>query len=166
MKEETDALQSPSGVGAAPELDLPTARQTLAELLARPDFLDRLHLERRPGGFTRNLICGDERMSVWAIVWAPGAATPIHDHHCACCFAVLRGTIRELWFDPIDAGRAVKTAEQDRLPGFVAAMVPTGPNIHQMMNASDEEAISIHVYGYDHRTRGSSIHREYRRVEN
>src|SRR3990170_673775 len=144
MKEDTAIKQRLSSAGLSPDRYLLSARQRLAELIATPNLLDRVRLERRPGGFTRNLVCGDERMSVWAIVWAAGAATPIHDHHCSCCFAVLRGTIRELWFDPVDARRAVKTAEHDRLPGFVAAMMPTGPNIHQMRNVGDEEAISLH----------------------
>jgi predicted metal-dependent enzyme (double-stranded beta helix superfamily) len=166
MKEETAILQRLSRSGLSLDHYLLSARQTLTDLIAKPNLLDRAQLERRPFGFTRNLIFGDERTSVWAIVWAPGATTPIHDHHCSCCFAVLRGSIREMWFDAIDATRAVRTAEHDRLPGFVAAMMPSGPNIHQMKNVSDEEAISIHIYGYDHRTHESSVHREYQRVEN
>lgn len=166
MKEETVILQHLGSADLPLDRYLLSARQTLTELIARPTLLDRVHLERRPGGLSRNLICGNERMSVWAMVWAPGAATPIHDHHCSCCFAVLAGALREVWFDAIDASRAVRTAEHNRLPGFVAAMMPTGPNIHQMMNVGDEDAISIHIYGYDHREHGSSIHREYQRVEN
>ena len=166
MTEETAILQRLSSATLSPDTYLRSARQVLADLIARPNLLDQASLERRPGGYTRNLIFGDASTSVWAIVWAPGAATPIHDHHCSCCFAVLAGSLREVWYDAIDAGRAVRTAEHDRLPGFVAAMMPTGPNIHQMVNVSDREAISIHLYGYDHRTCSSSIHREYRRVDN
>ena len=162
---ETAILQRLNDAGLSPDRYLLSARQTLAELVAAPSLLNRTQLERRAGGFARNLICGDAHLSVWAIVWAAGAATPIHDHHCSCCFAVLAGSIREVWFDAIDASRAVRTVEHDRLPGFVAAMMPTGPNIHQMINVSRDEAISIHVYGYDHRTHDSSIHREYKRVE-
>jgi predicted metal-dependent enzyme (double-stranded beta helix superfamily) len=166
MNEETAILQHLSGAGLSLDRYLLSARQALTELIARPSLLERVQLQRKACGFTRNLIYGDERMSAWAIVWAPGAETPIHDHHCSCCFAVLAGSIREVWFDAIDANRAVRTAQQDRLPGFVAAMMPTGPNIHQMMNVSGEEAISIHLYGYDHRQHATSIDREYQRVEN
>jgi predicted metal-dependent enzyme (double-stranded beta helix superfamily) len=164
MNEATAILQRLNAADLSLDRYLLSARQTLAEL-AKPSLLDRRHLERKAGSYTRNLICGDERTSVWAIVWAPGAATPIHDHHCSCCFAVLAGSLREVWYDAIDTERAVKTAEHDRLPGFVAAMMPTGPNIHQMINVSENEAISIHLYGYDHRTHNSSIDREYRGVE-
>jgi predicted metal-dependent enzyme (double-stranded beta helix superfamily) len=63
-----------------------------------PHLLDGVELERRPGGYARTLLFGDETMSVWAIVWSPGSATCIHDHHCSCCFAVLSGTVTETWF--------------------------------------------------------------------
>jgi predicted metal-dependent enzyme (double-stranded beta helix superfamily) len=166
MEEELVILQRLSGACRSLDQYLHTARQALGELVASPNLLARVRLERRRAALARNLICGDEHLSIWAMVWAPGAATPVHDHHCSCCFAVLAGTVREVWFHAIDAGRAVRTAEHDRLPGFVAAMMPNGPNIHQMINVSNEEAISIHVYGYDHRTRNSSIHREYQPVKN
>ena len=142
-----------------------SARETLRALAATPDLLDSIKPERTPGGFTRNLVFGGQQLSVWAMVWAPGAATPIHDHHCSCCFTVLQGTIREVWFKAIDGDRVLKTAEHCRTPGYIAAMLPSGPNIHQMLNDGSEEAVSLHIYGYDHRLRSSSIHREYRRVE-
>lgn len=165
MEQMTVILQRLNRSGLLPSQHLQLTRQTLAEFVATPDCLNRMKLERRFGGFARTFICGDEHSSVWAMTWAPGASTPVHDHHCSCCFAVLAGAIREVWFDAIDGCRAVKTAEHDRLPGFVAAMMPASPNIHQMINAGNEEAISIHVYGYDHRIHASSIDREYR-IEN
>jgi hypothetical protein len=41
-------------------------------------------------------------------------------------------------------------------------MLPSGPHIHQMANAEQEEAISIHIYGFDHRRHATSVEREYR----
>ena len=166
MEQELVILQRLSGACGSLDEYLHTARQALGELVASPSLLTRVPLERRRGGLARDLICGDEHLSIWAMVWAPGVATPVHDHHCSCCFAVIAGSVREVWFRAIDANRAVRTAEHDRQPGFVAAMMHDGPNIHQMINAGNEEAISIHVYGYDHRTHNSSIHREYQPVEN
>ena len=43
-------------------------------------------------------------------------------------------------------------------------MTPTKLNIHQMANVSDGEAISLHIYGYDHEAHTTSIDREYRQV--
>jgi predicted metal-dependent enzyme (double-stranded beta helix superfamily) len=145
---------------------LVSARETLARLVATPGLLDNITLERAPAGYARNLIFGDDQMSAWALVWSPGARTPIHDHHCSCCFAILSGTIREIRFNAVDDHRATKAAEHIRTPGFVASMMPSGPNIHQMINDGPQDAISIHIYGYDHRMFSSSVHREYRQIEN
>jgi hypothetical protein len=52
-----------------------------------------------------------------------------------------------------------------RAPGFVACLLPTGPNIHQMIGAGTGDAVSLHIYGYDHHHHAaSSIDREYRRA--
>lgn len=140
---------------------LRAARETLDNLRALPSLLSGVELSRTPRAYTRNLIFGGKELSAWALVWTPGSLTPIHDHHCSCCFAVLRGTIRESWYSSIDPGRAVKTAEHFRTKGYVAAMKPTGPNIHQMTNDGPEDAVTLHIYGYDHREHDTSILNEY-----
>ena len=91
----------------------------------------------------------------------PGTVTPVHDHHCSCCFGLLRGSLRETWYRPISETHAVATMDAVREPGFVACMMPTGPNLHRIANDGPEAAVSIHVYGYDHRAQDSSIHRTY-----
>jgi predicted metal-dependent enzyme (double-stranded beta helix superfamily) len=144
---------------------LKAGRQALASLLADPCFLDAVKLERVPGGYTRNLVFGDDRITVYAIVWSAGSRTSIHDHHCSCCYAVLSGVLQESWYDRLDQTRSVQTKAFARTAGEIACMLPTGPNLHKMSNASGEEAISIHIYGYDHRTRASSIDREYLALE-
>jgi predicted metal-dependent enzyme (double-stranded beta helix superfamily) len=145
---------------------LVSARETLAQLVSTPSLLDNIKLQRAPTGYARNLIFGDDQMSAWALVWSPGARTSIHDHRCSCCFAILSGIIREVHFSAVDDNRAVKTAEHTRTPGFIASMMPSGPNIHQMINDGPEDAISIHIYGYDHRMHASSVDREYQQIEN
>lgn len=88
----------------------------------------------------------------------------MHDHHCSCCFGVWSGALREVWFRALNETDAVATGEAIREPGSVACMMPSGPNLHQMVNAGPDEAISIHVYGFDPEIRASSIEREYRIV--
>lgn len=166
MEQHTAFLRRLSDANHLPvDQYLLSARETLLRLASIPDLLSSVRLTRVCGGFTRNLIFGDDQMSVWAIVWAPGARTPIHDHHCSCCFAVLQGVVREVWFDAIDGDRAIETARHHRTAGYIAAMMPSGPNIHQMLNEGPDEAVSIHIYGYDHRMQASSIDREYQRIE-
>lgn len=140
---------------------LAAASHVLRELVAVPDLIRRLPLERKAGTYTRNLLAGDEGVSVWAIVWGEGATTSIHDHHCSCCFGVVSGTVTETWYRAIDARRAVPTEEQHRHSGYVACMLPSGPNIHRMRNFGPGEAISIHIYGFDHEVHASSIEKEY-----
>lgn len=139
---------------------LAAARVILDRILADPESVTSLALVRTPGRYERNFLFGDGESSVWAMTWAPGSATAIHDHHCSCCFGVLSGTVLERRFQRED-DRVVQTFERLRQPGFTAGMLPTGPNIHQMLNLSDEEAISIHVYGFDRALHASSVHREY-----
>lgn len=143
---------------------LATARETLRAMLARPGLRESLPLQREPGRYTRTLIHGDERMSLWALLWPPGVSTCIHDHHCSCCFGVVGGVLTERWFRPIGPRQAAVSAVARRAPGFVAAMLPTGPNIHQMLNETDEDVVSIHLYGFDHRRHDSSIDCRYEEV--
>ena len=140
---------------------LAAARNVLRELVAIPDLVQRLPLLRKQSGYARNLLAGNDAVSVWAMVWAEGATTSIHDHHCSCCFGVVSGTVSETWYRAVDATRAVPTEDHDRQPGYVACMLPTGPNIHRMQNRGPGEAISIHIYGFDHEAHASSIESEY-----
>ena len=78
--------------------------------------------------------------------------------------SVVSGTVTETWYRAIDANRAVQTEEQERKPGYVACMLPSGPNIHRMRNFGPGEAISIHIYGFDHEVHASSIETEYTTV--
>lgn len=143
---------------------LAAARGVLRELVTMPGLLHSLPLERKPGCYARNLLAGDTDVSVWAMVWDEGSTTCIHDHHCSCCFGVLSGTITETWYRAVSAIEAVPTGEQRRESGYVACMLPSGPNIHRMRNAGPGEAISIHIYGFDHRVHASSIETEYTAV--
>jgi predicted metal-dependent enzyme (double-stranded beta helix superfamily) len=143
---------------------LAAARVVLRELVAIPDLIQRLPLLRKPGGYTRNLLAGNDAVSVWAMVWGEGATTSIHDHHCSCCFGVVSGTVSETWYRAVDTSRAVPTEEHDRQAGYVACMLPSGPNIHRMQNRRPGEAISIHIYGFDHEAHSSSIESEYSAV--
>lgn len=144
---------------------LAAARGVLQELVAMPDLIQRLPLERKAGAYSRNLLAGDGAVSVWAMVWGEGSATCIHDHHCSCCFGVVSGTVTETWYRAIDATRAVPTEEQERRAGYVACMIPSGPNIHRMRNFGPGDAISIHIYGYDHEAHASSVETEYTAAE-
>ncbi|HEV2511733.1 cysteine dioxygenase family protein [Bosea sp. (in: a-proteobacteria)] len=143
---------------------LAAARAVLNELVAVPDLIQALPLLRKQGSYARNLLAGNEAVSVWAMVWGEGSTTCIHDHHCSCCFGMVTGALTETWYRAIDASRAVATQEYERQAGYVACMLPTGPNIHRMQNRGVGDAISIHIYGYDHHLHDSSVETEYTAV--
>lgn len=138
-------------------------QQLLARLLASPDFLRPEQCEPDPERYRTHLlaIAPSRRFSIVALVWLPGQVTPIHDHICWCCVGVLRGleheqrytlhqnAANEQWLVPLKVD--VLTA------GHTCALVPPEENIHQVRNAGDDLAISIHVYGDDLAVWGSSI---------
>jgi predicted metal-dependent enzyme (double-stranded beta helix superfamily) len=136
---------------------LQQARTLLEAIMADREAIAALPLVRTPLRYERNFLFGDETMSVWAMTWAAGSATSIHDHHCSCCFGIISGELTERRFENVEADRVVQTFERIRGPGFIACMMPTGPNIHQMLNVSAEEALSIHVYGFDRTRHASSV---------
>ncbi len=140
---------------------LRAGRETLVRLLADPTLLEGVRLTRVSGGYSRNLLFGDDRITIYAIVWSAGSRTSIHDHHCSCCYAILSGTLTEFWYEKIDAIHVAQSRAVMRGAGEIACLLPTGPNLHKMLNAGDQEAISLHIYGYDNRTRASSIACEY-----
>ena len=140
---------------------LAAARRVLKGLVGQADLLTSLPLERKEGSYARNLQAGDALVSIWAMVWGPGAVTCIHDHHCSCCFGVVTGIVSETWYRAVSETHAVPEREYDRMPGHVACMVPSGPNLHRMENRHAADAISIHIYGYDHNAHASSVQREF-----
>ena len=141
---------------------LAAARAGLRRMAATPGLLDARALPRTPGGYARHLVFGDGEISVWAMMWDVGARTPVHDHHCSCCYGVVSGALREVRFEAVGEGAAVIAGQEVRRAGSVACLLPSGPNLHQMVNDGAGEAVSLHVYGFDHRRRASSVRREYR----
>lgn len=133
----------------------------LEHFTAHPELICDLDLERRPGTYARNLLWSDAGRSVWAMVWDRGARTAIHDHHCACAFGIVSGSLSEFRFRALDEVRVARTWETLHQPGDMASLATSLPNIHQMVNDSDAVAISLHVYGYDPRVHDSSVDREY-----
>ncbi|MDB5651384.1 MAG: cysteine dioxygenase type family protein [Hyphomicrobiales bacterium] len=141
---------------------LEEARAALKSMLADRSLLDHVPLERSPGAYTRNFLFGDDKITVYAIIWSAGSQTSIHDHHCSCCFGIWSGSIEESWYEAVDGAHAVLSRQFVRHAGETACMLPSGPNLHKMSNDTGQETISIHIYGYDRQTRPSSIDCEYR----
>ncbi|NTF33523.1 cysteine dioxygenase [Rhizobium skierniewicense] len=140
---------------------LRSTRETLELMLAKPELLNGIPLKSEPGTYSRNLLLGEGDMSVWAMTWASGAKTSIHDHHCSCCFGVLQGSLTEIRYHSLEGNKVVERERVARNAGFIDCLLPSGPNIHMMANESSEDVISIHIYGYDHMLHKTSVRQEY-----
>jgi predicted metal-dependent enzyme (double-stranded beta helix superfamily) len=115
-----------------------------------------------PSAYRQHLlhVAPDGAFSLVALVWLPGQATPVHDHLAWCVVGVHRGAEHETRYALTPAGALVETGRAVARVGDVAGLLPPG-DIHQVRNAGDELAISLHVYGADLRDLGTSIRRRY-----
>jgi len=132
--------------------------------LSMPDFLSEAQLEADPTQYRQHIlhIEDDGSFSIVALVWLPGQATPIHDHVAWCVVGVHQGEEHETVYERIDTGNPylIETSHTINPVGSVAALTPPG-DIHHVLNAGEGKAVSIHVYGADIGTLGSSIRRRY-----
>jgi predicted metal-dependent enzyme (double-stranded beta helix superfamily) len=141
---------------------LGAARRVLQELVATPGLVERLPLERKPGCYARNLLAGDDEVSVWAIVWSPGAD---HLDPRPPLLLLLRRGQRHGHRDLVSrhrqrqcrADRGSRIGRRAMSPAC-CRQVPTST---ACSNLGLVEAISIHIYGFDHEVHASSIETEY-----
>lgn len=128
---------------------LEPARDLLAGLVRRDDWLPDAFAEPDPARYRQFLLYGDpmDRFSLVSFVWGPGQKTPVHDHLMWGVIGMLRGseiavpyTVQE---DRINALEPVRLN-----PGMVDAVSPHLGDVHTVANAlCDRPSISIHLYG-------------------
>jgi predicted metal-dependent enzyme (double-stranded beta helix superfamily) len=130
---------------------LATGRTLLAALVARDDWLPDAYAQPDPARYRQYLLYRDPdaRFSVVSFVWAPGQATPIHDHGVWGLVGVLRGAEIAERFER--GGGALRPVGSERLEArAVDAVSPRIGDLHRVSNAdADGVSISIHVYGAD-----------------
>jgi 3-mercaptopropionate dioxygenase len=146
-----------------PHLITAGVQARLARLLAGPEFLTPEQREPEPTHYRSHLlaVAPSRRFSVVGLIWLPGQVTPIHDHICWCVVGVLQGVEREqrygLRADNAGSHFLVPEGGETLTAGHTCALIPPQENIHQVRNAGDDLAISLHVYGEDIGVYGSSI---------
>jgi predicted metal-dependent enzyme (double-stranded beta helix superfamily) len=139
--------------------------ELLQPLLGREELLNAEQYEADSTRYRQHILHvePDGSFSIVALVWLPGQATCIHDHVSWCVVGVHAGQENETQYcvaddhaDPhlVVCGRTVNPA------GSVAALVPPG-DIHDVANGGETLAVSLHVYGANIATLGSSIRRRY-----
>ena len=130
---------------------LEVGRKLLSELVSHDDWLPEASAKCPPHGYAQNLLWCDpfERFSVVSFVWAPSAATPVHDHAVWGMVGMLRGSEISQAYERNAAGGPLRLGPATTLkPGDVETLSPAAGDIHKVNNAlSDCGSISIHVYG-------------------
>jgi 3-mercaptopropionate dioxygenase len=144
--------------------------ERLKTLLAADDWLAPEHQLAGRDTYRQHLLHVSEcrGLSVVALVWLPGQATPIHDHVSWCVVGVYRGVESETHYRLIerDGGRCLlPVGAFEARAGHVETLVPPAENIHSVAAAGGEKTISIHVYGADIERLGSSILRRFDGLE-
>jgi 3-mercaptopropionate dioxygenase len=141
-----------------------TADRVVTALRGRlpgPGLLTAEQLAGDPSGYQTYLVHAepDGSFSIVVMVWLPGQRTPVHDHVTWCCTAVLAGTEYEEVY--AHRGDHLEVVARNASPaGTVSGFAPPG-DIHQVTNAGDVTAISMHVYGTDISRVGTSVRRVY-----
>ncbi len=124
--------------------------EALRALIARDDWLPEAFARPDPERYTQYLLHCDsqERFSVVSFVWAPGQATPVHDHTVWGLVGVLRGAEISQGYELKGGVLTESGAARLLRSGDVEALSPAKGDIHTVANAlSDRPSVSIHVYG-------------------
>jgi predicted metal-dependent enzyme (double-stranded beta helix superfamily) len=127
-------------------------RTALAEAAADPALLAPAQREGSTESYRRHLLAADPhgRYAIAALVWMPGQASPVHAHRTWCGYAVLDGTLSETVYDWNEAQQlAIETRSHPRASGAVSFVRAGRSGIHQLGNASDAPAVSLHIYGVE-----------------
>jgi cysteine dioxygenase len=102
--------------------------------------------------YTRNLIYKDQRFEMMAVCWEPGQASRVHNHaDQRCWMTVPMGRLKGQNFaiDEYDESKGfcrLRATDSFELSDCLTAKVELEEPIHQILNQTDERAMSIHVY--------------------
>ena len=131
---------------------------TLQRHLGDPDLLAPEHRASSADGYRTNVVhvAPDGAFSLVALVWRPGQRTPVHSHRSWCVVGVHEGAEVERSYTRVDGSLLHLTETRRYEPGAVT-WLSSPEEIHDVANAGDSIAISLHVYGLDYRRLGSSI---------
>lgn len=131
----------------------PTPRQTafdsLPALLASSHWLPASLLTPGRDSYRRERLyqAPDGRYSIGCFVWAPGQATPIHDHIGWGVLGVIRGQLREERFTVAPGGGVIPVESRLLARGGRLECAAEKDGIHKVACDGDEVAVSLHIYG-------------------
>ena len=104
----------------------------------------------QPGRYTRSKLFRSKDFELIGVGWAPGSATPVHNHDGQHCWLlVLEGSLESETFAP-KAGKLVRTGSLETIPtgGFDYRGPDGDATIHQVRNVGSlgQNALSLHLY--------------------
>jgi predicted metal-dependent enzyme (double-stranded beta helix superfamily) len=151
--------------GTGPAETSKAVADVLQPYLGDPDFLTAEQMQPDECAYCRHLLHvePDRSFSVVALVWLPGQETAVHDHVSWCVVGVHRGEEDETSYCLVGDEpnqHLVVTGHTVNPVASTVALVPPG-DIHRVKNSCNDVAVSLHVYGADVETLGSSILRRY-----
>ena len=124
----------------------------MADLVAVDDWLPDEFARTKSEGFTQYMLYKEpeRRFSIISVAWAPGQYAPPHDHTIWGVFGQLRGIERTKIYESPVPGTPMKIKLQmDLKPGQTASVSSITGDIHDVENVSDDDSVSIHIYGGD-----------------
>tara|TARA_B100000929_G_scaffold106010_1_gene83937 strand:- start:89 stop:769 length:681 start_codon:yes stop_codon:yes gene_type:complete len=95
----------------------------------------------------------DHGFIVMAVVWSPGASTPIHDHGTWGVVGVLKGSLSVTnykWVKNLSQSNNKSIVECDSISakeGQTTFVLPPDKDIHMVGNPNTTYSVSIHTYG-------------------
>jgi predicted metal-dependent enzyme (double-stranded beta helix superfamily) len=146
-------------VGTTPAAHKPAAvALALAPYLGREDLLRDSDRRGFRDHYRTNVMHVHPRgaYSIVALVWQPGQRTPIHSHRSWCVVGVHEGRELERSFR-LAADGLVQADQHVLAQGHVTWLLAGEQDIHDVANADATTTISIHIYGLDYMTAGSSV---------
>ena len=112
----------------------------LVQRLAADTALWREHVVHDPAQRTFHKVLSTEYVTAWLICWMPGHDTGFHDHDgSGGAVAVIQGQVREERLR-LGAAPTAKVVGPGELLRF------EGADIHRVLHAGNEPAVTLHAY--------------------
>jgi len=133
----------------------PAAKSAMRGYLCDPELLSAEHLKGDADTYTRHLLyahpAGD--FSIMSIVWMPGNATPIHGHTAWGTVGVYAGKPSVDLFETEHASSGAMHLQKKMTlqlkPNDLSTVQPGIDDLHRIYNATQQRAVTIHIYGRD-----------------
>jgi|SRR6476659_5361747 len=112
------------------------------EIAARPALWSP-HVEHDPARRTYRQLLRDEHLDVWLLCWSHDHDTGFHDHDLSAgAVAVVSGAVRE---ERLVLGRS-PSSPISRTAGAGSCFEFSASDIHRVLHAGGEPAVTIHAY--------------------